>query len=44
MKASSYPWNLESIVGRSIKFLRIYDEGKLISMELGKYCNEVEIE
>jgi hypothetical protein len=30
--------------GRSIKCLRIYDEGKFISMELRKYFKEVGIE
>jgi hypothetical protein len=31
-------------IGRSIKCLRIYDEGRFISMELGNYCKEVGIE
>ena len=31
------------LAGQVIKCLRIYDEGRFISVELGKYCKEVGI-
>jgi hypothetical protein len=34
----------EMNIGRSIKCLRINDEGSFISMELGNYCKESRIE
>jgi len=34
----------EMNIGRSIKCLKIYDEGRFIFMELGKYCKESGIE